>query len=250
VQASNKLDTPTRLCEYDEGAQGGCRRTQTILALEAEYDTFVHPEMRWGYQDLWCWHEGNIYYHKYQLEKLLEQDQQVTNADNTNQDILPNFDASVQFLGSVPSRNNSLSALYDAFRNPPAGFPECQLETPQFFQCKDFGQVEITIDDIDRTILNKIQSSFTDNLNPLLTNLNGALYLSGEKVYCGNIFAFEASENAKFGLMMIPTTSSKYKIGDTYFFPFAPLTAEQKTFITNLCLKESTGQGNVVIVDL
>ena len=44
---NDQLDIPDRLCEYNEDLISGCKRTMTIFALEAEFDTFVSPEMVW-----------------------------------------------------------------------------------------------------------------------------------------------------------------------------------------------------------
>jgi hypothetical protein len=250
VQSDLSPDTPIRLCEYDEGAQSGCRRTQTILALEAEYDTFVHPEMYWGFWDQWCRHEGNTYYYKYWIETQLAQDMSSRTDDMTNQSVLPHVDAVCQYIGYNFHKTPTLEEVYALFRNPPAGFPEFQLETPQFFQCRDIGQTQVTIDDLDRNLLNKIQSSFSGSKCPFLANVAQTLYLDGDTVYCTDFLAFEENTTARLGILMIPTESTKYKIGDAYFFPFAPLTEEQKTFVTSLGLLELDMQGSVVIVDL
>jgi hypothetical protein len=167
-----------------------------------------------------------------------------------NQNILPSIDIVEQFTGSRHHRITTVDDIHSLFRNSPSGFPELILETPQFFQCKDIGQTQITIDALNRELLNKIQTSFTDSKVPLLSNLNGCLYLDGDTVYCTNYLAFEENTTARLGVLMIPTVSTKYKIGDAYFFPFAPLTEEQKTFVTSLGLLELDMQGSVVIVDL
>jgi hypothetical protein len=244
------LNVPDRLCEYEEGAQFGCRRTQTILSLEAEYDTFVHPEMYWGFWDQWCRHEGYIYFNKYLIETLIHVDTDSIESDRMNQNILPSIDIVEQFTGSRHHRITTVDDIHSLFRNSPSGFPELILETPQFFQCKDIGQTQITIDALNRELLNKIQTSFTDSKVPLLSNLNGCLYLDGDTVYCTNYLAFEENTTARLGVLMIPTESTKYTIGNAYFFPFNPLTNEQRTFVTNLGLLELNMQGTVVIIDL
>jgi hypothetical protein len=248
---AGSVDDPTspyRLCEYDEGAVSGCRRTQTILALEAEYDTFVDPEMHWDPLDQWCRHEDNIYFHKLRLENLLNLDKTTTDADNTNQELVAKVQSVELFAGSNIHSTHTLEEIYQLFRTPPAGFVKVQLETPQFFQCKDVGSNQITIDGLTREILNKIQSTFTDDENPLLVNLAQCLYLDGDDIICTNFLAFKQNPTAKLGVLMIPNESAKYMIGDAYFFPFAPLTDEQTAFITDLVSLDIPG--NTVIVNL
>lgn len=247
---AGSVDDPTspyRLCEYDEGAVSGCRRTQTILALEAEYDTFVDPEMHWDLLNQWCRHEGNIYFHKLQLENLLNLDNATTEADNNNNLLTAKVESVTGFAGDVHN-TQTLEEIYDLFRNPPSGFVKVQMETPQFFQCKDVGDNQITIDTLTRELLDKIQTTFTDDKNPLLINLANCLYLDGTDVVCTDFLAFRSNATAKLGVLMIPSESTKYMIGDAYFFPFAPLTDDQTAFITDLVSLDIPG--NTVIVNL
>ena len=98
--SGNVPDAVDRLCEYDPGGQTGCRRTQTILALEAEYDTFVHPEMFWGYWDQFCQHEGNTYYYKDWLETNVQRDQTALASDSANSALTPHLNVVTTFLGN------------------------------------------------------------------------------------------------------------------------------------------------------
>jgi hypothetical protein len=250
ARSNNDPTSPFRLCEYDLEAQSGCRRTQTLLALEAEYDTFVSPEIVWGFWDQWCQHEGNIYYYKSLIQAQILQDEAAITDDDNNQNNSSHVNIVCQYMGYEYNKTPTKDEVFAMFRNPPPGFPELQIETPQFFQCRDVTQHQITIDSLDRPTLNKIQASFSGNKCPLLADVAQSLYLDGDSVYCTDFLAFEENTVARLGVLMIPTQSEKYNIGDAYFFPFAPLSEEQKTFITSLGLLETNMQGNVVIVDL
>jgi hypothetical protein len=241
--------SPIRLCEYDEGTQSGCRRTQTMLALEAEYDTFVHPEMKWGVWDEFCRHEGYIYYYKDLIKSQIDSDESRSSNDFADTDFAKHHAVVAEHLGSS-FRKNTLENVSNFFRNPPAGFPAFQIETPQFFQCEDIGEDCITIDDLDRTLLNKIQATFVDNLTPLFSNVSGVLYLHNDKIYCTDYFAYGETEFPGLGVLMVPTESEKYKIGNAYFFPFSDLTEEQTTLITSTGLLELELNGEVVFINL
>lgn len=241
---------PERLCEYDEGAQSGCRRTQTILALEAEYDTFVSPEMFWGYWDQFCQHEGHSYYYKGLISVSIQRDQDVVESDQTNSTLLSHIEVVNARLGKNYHSVVTEEYVRNLFINPPGGFPKLTLETPQFFQCIDLGTDIITVDTLDRNLLNKIRDTFTSNVNPLLTDLSNKLHLVNGNVYCSDYTKFEDNPSNKLGVLMIPKETEKYTAGNAYFFPFEPLTTEQQTFITSLAMVELELQGEVVIVNL
>jgi hypothetical protein len=241
---------PERLCEYDEGAQSGCRRTQTMLALEAEYDTFVSPEMFWGHWDLFCQHEGHSYYYKDWIKTNIQYDQTDVSNDSTNGELLAQIENVNAFLGNNIHSGPSLEFVEGLFATPPAGFPTVLLSTPQFYQCIDLGTNVISIDDVDAELLVKIKNTFTDNINPLLTDLSNKLHLVGDNIYCCDYLSFETNPNAKLGVLMTVHESEKYTVGNACFFPFAPLTAEQQQFITSLAMVQLDLQGEVVIVNL
>jgi hypothetical protein len=247
---SNSKDNVFRLCEYDAESQVGCRRTGTILALEAEYDTFVDPEMYWGYWDEFCQHNGNVYYYKDWMKTNIQRDQTELSADSGNTAITSHINKVVAFLGEGYHEGVTVEFVEGLFSNPPAGFPTVLLETPQFYQCIDLGKTVISIDDIDKTLLTKIQNTFTDNINPLLSDLTDKIYSVGNNIYCCDYLSFENNPSAKLGILMIAKETTKYISGNAYFFPFAPLTAEQQDVITSLALVELELQGEVVIVDL
>jgi len=243
-------NVPDRLCEYEEGAQSGCRRTQTILALEAEYDTFVHPEMYWGFWDQWCEHEGYSYFDKHQIEKRILRESLLNAEDKQSQDMLSIIDSVVNFVGNDFHKLPSLSSIHDFFKNPSPGFPSLQLETPQFFQCNGVGTTQVLIDDMTRDLLNKIQATFTGNKNPFLVDLSGRLYIFENTIYCTDYLAYLENPTAKLGVLMSAPVSEKYATGKYYFFPFSPLNAEQQQFVTNLCAIESDMQEDIIIINL
>lgn len=242
--------TVERLCEYDLEGQSGCRRTGTILALEADFDTFVSPEMYWGYWDTFCQHEGNTYYHKDWIRENISRDQTALSADSSNSALASHVATVTSHFGANFHSGVTFDFVAGLFRNNPAGFPTLAIETPNFFQCIDLGTDVITIDQLDRALLTKIKNTFTDDINPLLADLTNKLYLKDDKVYCCDYLSFENNANNKLGVLMIAKGSEKYTEGNAYFFPFNTLTAEQETAVKSLASLETELQGEIVIVTL
>ena len=214
-----------RLCEYEPDGQAGCRRTMTILALEAEFDTFVSPEMFWGFWDQFCIHEGHSYYEKAFLQKNITD-------DSAAQGDMAKLNELFDMLGYRLGYDNlSLDTIRDLFKSNPAGLPAFVSETPQFFECEDVGSKKINIDDLDRALLDRIRDTFVDDVHPLLSNTADCLHDFNGKIFCTDVLAYENNPNGKLGLFMVPSVTEKYTVGEPYFFPFAPLTAEQLAIV-------------------
>lgn len=221
-------DTLQRLCEYDEDGQSGCRRTQTILALEEDYNIFVSPEMRWGYWDLFCAHENLMFYDRNFLSYNMELEQGEMEEDT------PEFHAIVEEVNQYAGRpwvTYTEERLYDLIHSGVKGLPKFipSMETERFYCCENVGTNMVTAQNITRHTLDIIQSSFTDDTNPFLMDVEGSIYIKGGKAYCTNPFVFNINPNAKLGIMLEDTVNEKM-----LFFPFKPLTEEQEDFVTKL----------------
>lgn len=230
--------SPVRLCEYDEGAQSGCRRTQIILALEAEYDTFAHPEMEWGIADQFCRHEGFIYYNKAKLTWLFNDDVRVKTEDAAaglyeNAEWITNRGYTDSYAGYRLVDNESPN-WHNTFDVTPAGFPSIIVETPQFYQCEDVVAGElVTADNITKEKLDIIKSSFTSAWHPLTNNLTNCLYIHDSKAYCVDSLAFENHPTIKLGVILNNTD------GDVVFYAFAPLSEAEVNFVNGITWSDS-----------
>jgi len=245
--SGNTPDTLDRLCEYDEGAQTGCRRTQTILALEAQYDTFVSPEMVWGVFDEFCIHDGHYIYEKDWLDWNESEDTSNISADS-DADLI----AAIATVRELAGDNFAVSAISykDLLTAMPAGLPPKVDDTDDFaragvgfFRLESVGDVEATLDDITRENLDIIKNSFTDDMNPLLSNLGlGGLYFKDGSAYYAKVTeCWDNNPNAKLGVFMDTGKSSEtYADAETtaFFFPFSPLTDEQLAVVNALYVIE------------
>jgi len=233
-------DVLDRLCEYDEESQSGCRRTQTMFALEEAYNTYVSPEMRWGYWDLFCEHEDKLYYDREWLQWNLTEDatERANNSDELN-DQLVQIDA---YAGRT-SNEVSMDDVYDLVHSDTAGLPVFIDETDRFFRFENVGTDMVTTDNITRERLNIIRDSFTSDINPLLMDAEGNIYIKDGQAYCTNLLSFTENPNAKLGLMLQDVDNDKIN-----FYPFEELTAEQEAFVTTLAQVDM--QKEVEIINL
>lgn len=249
VVSTTDPDVVYRLGIDPANPENGQQRTQVILALEAEFNTFVQPTMYWGFWDQWCRHEGNIYYYKYSIESAINDDIANLASDFADNSYAQHHAVVTEYLGSV-FRHPTLEDISRFFRSPPAGFPVLTTETVQFFQCEDVGEEHISIDELNRDLLNKIQATFVSDLTPLFVDVTNSLYLHNDKIYCTDYLAYGVSNTPSLGVLMIPKETTKYQVGNAYFFPFAPLTDTEKTFVTSLGLLELELDGEVIFIDL
>ena len=139
-----------RLCSHD-GACGdgtaGCRRNDTILAFEAEFNSFVSPELYWGALDQFFAQAGYIYYYKPYLEELIETrkarraediaDGTMTTHFNNIAEVIRGFDGYYPLVESLAD----VRAIID---RAPQGMPRFVAETPHFYQFEDVGTNLIT----------------------------------------------------------------------------------------------------------
>lgn len=257
----NTPDTLDRLCEYEDDAQRGCRRTQTIFALEAQYNTFVTPEMIWGVNDEFCIHESHYIYEKAWLDWNEDDDATNISSDSSNSELT----SAIATVRGLAGDNFGTSAVSytDLLRAMPAGLPPKVDDTADFdragvgfFRLESVGEVEATLDDITRENLDIIKNSFTDDINPLLSNLGlGGLYFKDGKAYYAKVTeCWDNNPNAKLGVFMDTGKSSEtYADAETtaFFFPFSPLTDEQQDFVNALYVIEKRDSTTALqIVDL
>lgn len=225
----NVLD---RLCEYEEEGISGCRRTQTMLALEEQYETFVSPEMRWGYWDLFCEHNGLLYYDRNQLNDIIANDLASAEADVDNVELQ-------EYIRDVNAKSGRTWYLYtkekldELVKSDTRGLPVYVDETDRFYRFEDVGVDMLTAQNMTKEKLDIIRETFTDDVNPLLMDLEGSIYFKDSQAYCTNFFLFNENPNAKLGAMIEDLEENVMK-----FFPFEPLTDDEKDFVVRIAQAE------------
>lgn len=243
----NSKDNVFRLCEYETESQKGCRRTNTMLALEAEFDTFVDPEMFWGVWDQFCIHEGKSYYYKSWIQENISRDLSAPSKPEL-ETILTKVTEQLGY--KLGYDNLTFDTIKNLFTNNTPGLPKLIIETPQFLQCEDVGKDKITIDSLDRTTLNLIKQTFTGDVHPLMTNVADSLHIKDGKVFCTDVFAYEHNPNGRLGVLMVATETEKYQAGKPYFFPFETLSEEQIALVKTIGSLENEASEESTIINL
>jgi hypothetical protein len=240
-----------RLCSHD-GACGfgdsGCRRSDTILAFEAEFDTFVDASLEWGMHDMFFRHENHVYYYKPQLQDRIDNDIEISKNENapiqTYRKIVDYLNYEVPSL--LPANITDLNWIRnEVFAKNPPGLPKFVLETPNFFkleiECENPSNTKhIGIDDLDRPTLDKIKKDIGGEYNPFLDSyFESSIYNYDGRYYCMNPFSYKYNPDPKgqIGIFLAPDKeSSKYENAtiNSYFFTFQRITPEQREFILDL----------------
>lgn len=255
-------NTIHRLSEYDPITQRGDYRTKVILTFEAEYDTFVDPEMKWGTRDTYHMYDNRAFYFKPNLLSMFEVDQQNNLEDEANEEIYNIKLALSTFLGYPPVENKFSSEfiknvvenkhpdfIKNLIKSKPGGLPAFVGQTQSFYEFKDVGTNELTVDDFNKEILQKIQSTFTDDYNPFLFSLHEGLYEKEGNIYLTDLTKWSYNPVCKLGVFVNPQSSELYGTGTTLFFPFGALTERDREFVNTLSRLE-TSDKEVRIVTL
>lgn len=236
AQSSSEPTTVDRLCEYDEESQGECRRTQTMLSLEAEYDTFIHPEMIWGVWDEFCIHEGYYYYEKTYLNKNFNED--IANKElplPLSESQIPNHEALINAVGFDIVKEPQIR-FSDLFINSYSGFPTFVDQTLSFYRTESVGNEEITLDTMTREVLDALRVAFGD-VNPFLCNMAKGIYYKDGKAYYAGVLGWNNNPNVKLGVYMNsnePSENYPNSENTAYFFAFEQLTDEQQSIVKGL----------------
>ena len=221
-----------RLCEYNTELQEGCRRTQTMLNLEEAYGINIHPEMEWGYWDLFCIIDNNIYIDKSWLQFNVDDDATPENNNNS-------IETELQFIESNSGSDwlvtdmDKIAAVVDSENQCLPIFID---QNEQFYRFKSPGTTLVTNESITREMLDAIQESFRyEDINPLLSDLEGSIYVQGNVATCPNLLAYSHNPLGKYGVM----------IGTSYY-PFSELTSDEETFVTKLVYLEHQQEVDII----
>jgi len=144
---------PNRLCSSDaECGHGdaGCRRTDTILVWEQEFNKYVTGSEYWGMNDCFFEYEDVSYYYKPFLQKFIDNDKDGLAEEVTAiKAIIPGFDPDMSFAN-----------MDTVIQAAPSGMPEFIGETNDFYQFKSVGTNLITAETLTKDLLIKIQNTF------------------------------------------------------------------------------------------
>lgn len=229
--------SPYRLCSVGDHAEcgpgdAGCRRTDTLLAWEAENPgTYVSASTFWGAGDQYFVENGVMYYYKPYLQTILTQLVQDFQSDTTNTNYTTIM---AELITLVPEANatllttqypTTLTAVRAIIDSAPSGMPTFIKETDNFYCFEDVGTAQVTADNITRETLSLIQSTFTSGYTLPYWSPCDALCLNNNKVYWTDLlrWANVSSPELRAGIVLV---------GDNFsFYPYASLDTKGQQII-------------------
>lgn len=238
-----------RLCCTD----GPCFRNEVIFHFESEWDDYVHPEMKWGPQDLFMRHKDHVYYYKPRMQSIFDADMANLAEDEQNPERMEAMTAVNTFLGyEFAKTRTSMDFIKQLIKSKPAGLPTYVAQSTNFFKFRDVGDEKFSIDNIDRDLLDRIKNTFTGDYNPLLCDMTDGLYLKDGQLYFTDITRWSHNPHGKLGVFVNPTESEIYDnaADKAFFFPFEQLTDEQVAFVKALGKLETDYQEDIEIIYL
>lgn len=207
-------------------------RDNIITAYELETGNTISPEVKWSDKDIYFEQNNKLYYNKIQLLALM-----TTDAENPPPDI-DSIKLGIinDFLGYSISDPYTLDDIRNIIELKPAGLPMFIEETPEFFIFRSVGTIRITIDNVNQTMLNRISTTFSSDVNPLLSYLDTGIFDFYGQLYYTNILEYMYNPNGKLGAYFQPSSTVVHTgyTENNFFLPFTPLTGEQLNFILNL----------------
>jgi hypothetical protein len=243
--APNRLCSPDGMCGHGDA---GCRRSDTILKWESENSgQYLPADLQWGARDLFFFHQDKLWYDKSYLETLIAED-----LSARSEDLISNTEY-INFLDTFkvwPTENsigaNSLEEIRTMISTRPQGLLNFVEETNNFFVFENPGLTLITANNINKSILETIESSFQSSWRFDCFDPADCLYIHNGTAYWTDIIRVGSvsSDILQSGISLISS--------DTFmFFPFSPLTTEQREIISiGLAYFSSEYSGGYSIVDL
>lgn len=160
---------PDRLCSPgNECGHGdaGCRRTDTILAWEAENPgQYIPADLSWGTGDLYFKHDAKLFYDKLHLQSKFDKEYASMvayhSADGTKSILadIENIDPSYVSVFNVIVKKD-LDFIRRIIKSRPAGLPPFIKETDRFFVFKDVTGNQVNAETLDQNMLQKIYDTF------------------------------------------------------------------------------------------
>lgn len=191
---------PHRLCSPDNECghgDAGCRRTDTILAWEAENPgQYLPANLVWAVGDSYFVHDGKMFYDKKFLQEKFDKeyrdmlDQHMETGANCILADIESIDPSLVPVFNV-SVHKDMEFVRKLIKARPSGLPPFIKETEKFFVFKDVTNAQVTAANITPEILQKIYNTFIVS-NPSnfycfgyepVTHLFSHYYLSSDKYF-------------------------------------------------------------------
>jgi hypothetical protein len=239
-----------------------------IMHFEAEFDTFMNPETKWGitsYNVTFFCQNGKLYYYKPAIEQYIKTDSENFSENIEETEIVKeSLSFCQQYLGynlHEKRRNNSIENIKLLIESNAFGMPKFLNETPHFYEFEnpiaddDFLDPSSThhvhINNIDRQLLNKAKDRFISDWNPLLSDMSEHLYIGKDgELYFLDLLSWinNPDEKTKIGIWM-DTKSGNIPYSDKHiFYPFSDLTQEEYNFVKKIAALMCDDSENSLVI--
>jgi hypothetical protein len=203
----------------------GCRRNETMLKWEEEFNSLLPADITWGARDQFFFQDTKIYYYKPLLEKLLEDDAVNFVEDRKDPAFLSFLSNSSPYSNELIELINgtiiSLDGIRTMIASNPNGMPKFIEETNSFLVFETPGNILVT--EITSDLLSLIKTTFTSDYQISWLDSADSFYIKDGKVYWTDL------------LRWVKITSNVLKLGinlNNTFYAFDILTTEARQVIT------------------
>ena len=243
--APNRLCSPDGMCGHGDA---GCRRSDTILKWESENsEQYLPADLQWGARDLFFFHQDKLWYDKSYLETLIAEDLSTRSADLVSNTEYINFLDTFKVWPTEDTIGaDSLEEIRTMIGTRPQGLLTFIEETDNFFVFENPGLTLVTADTINKTTINIVNSCFQSSWRFDCFDPADCLYIHDGKAYWTDLLRWGSAKSdiLQLGISLL-------NIDRLVFFPFTPLTAEQRDIISiGLAYHSAEYSGGYSIVDL
>jgi hypothetical protein len=243
--APNRLCSPDGMCGHGDA---GCRRSDTILKWESENSgQYLPAELQWGARDLFFFHQDKLWYDKSYLETLIAEDLSTRSADLTSNAEYINFLDTFKVWPTEDTIGaDSLEEIRTMIGTRPQGLLTFIEETDNFFVFENPGLILVTASTISKATIDTVNSCFQSSWRFDCFDPADCLYTYNGKAYWTDLLRWGSanSDILQLGISLL-------NIDKLVFFPFNPLTTEQRDIISiGLAYHSAEYSGGYSIVDL
>lgn len=227
------------------------KRNDFLLTFEAEFDEFLPIEEEWTKWDknsCFIVHNGSVFYSKSRMKETYEEEKNITEQSLSDEnfkkkvlnkvekqyDILNVDDENIEKCDPTILKfgNFTTPKIEEMFDKNIKSFPKLITETPHFYQCGQNIKRKITVDDIDKDVVERIQNHFSDDINPFFCDLEDYIFEDENgKFYCLQPLYYSQNPYFKYGFFFNTKNSQKYPNNICIFFSFKKLSSEERNLV-------------------
>lgn len=221
-------------------------RNSLMAAYEELYSDFIGYNDRWDDDNMFVQHGDKLYYYKGNIVKDLEYDAQGVAQDASSPNITALVAKVAVDFGSDLIGPVTIADVDTIIQATPPGMPTLLDSNDDFYEFENvFGDI-ITPSMMTRELLDQIQATFTGDYGPFYSPVDNSLVLKDGQLYLINLTLwYHKPSKPALGVYF-----DGNRTNECFFFPYAPLSAEDKESLYEFCSFEMGKVKPLRIVDL